>query len=216
MHLAEFKSPEFTKFHEKFGFKPVALGAQDIHNLPVKSLYHIADQASKLIHMLGEKTMFHPPAELLMQYMQAGLAVPIIDSKEALGLIGFVKTLPWFKGNPQPSEQDVFTLLENGIPPVAFESGSLVVSPHYQQAHVAFDMKNAFARYVHSSFPNVPIFAVITDTNTPSLKNNVKSGWVAMAPEQAVNIFQTDVLDGWNIPSQIFVYPPSISHSDKQ
>ncbi len=212
MHNVEFKKPEFKIFQEKFNFTPHVMGPSIIHTLPKSDVLNIATQASAMIHSLGEKTMFQPTPELLMDYMYAGLAIPVTKSYTVHELISFVKALPWFPNNPQPAEADVFKLIDDGKAPIALESGSLVVSPHYQKAHLAFDMKAAFAEYITDTFPGLPLFAVVTNTNTPSIENNYKSGWIPITHEESKTILKTDVLEGWDIPSTIFIYPNSLKN----
>ncbi len=205
--------PEFKHFEQKFGYKPLAIYPKQLYELPQNKLVTIANQASDYIKALGDKTMFQYAPTDLVDYMNAGLALPVVESLESCKLISFVKALPWFPGNPQPSEKEALQMIAAGHMPTGFESGSLVVPDVFQGTHLGADVKLAFASLIKETFPNVPLFAVVVNTNTKSMQNNIERGWVPITPEQAKALLKTDVLEGWPYESTIFVEPSTVDQS---
>jgi len=179
-------------------------------------LMGIATQASALINKLGGEHMFHPPPEALCAYLQAGMACYAVDTEGNLG--GFIKVDPWLcypGGIPEKPDDNIvgkLNAIETGNATLGIlETGSLVVDPKDQNHGLGTELKKQMATQASVHFPGVPVIAVITNDNGPSLHNNIKLGWIPIDNSILCKITGIDVLDGWVPESTIFVSPESIA-----
>ncbi len=181
-----------------------------------KDLMQVATQASTLINELGGDHMFHPPPEILCTYLKAGMACYAVDALGNLG--GFIKVDPWLNypiGITPNSDDDIITKLqaiESGKAKLGIlETGSLVVHPKDQGLGLGTELKKQMAQQASIQFPGIPVIAVVTNDNGPSIHNNHKLGWIPFPNETLVEKTAIDVLDGWEPESTIFVSPDTIN-----
>jgi hypothetical protein len=179
-----------------------------------EELVGIAEQASSLIEQLGGEHMFHPTKEELLAYLQAGMACYAVDYTGKLG--GFIKVDPWLyypAGEPktQQSIVDKLKSIDSGTAFLAvLETGSLVVDQKDQNNGLGTELKVQMSIQASTHFPGIPVIAVITNDNAPSIHNNKKLGWVHLDNGILRSFIGIDVLRDWDPPSTIFVYPKSI------
>ena len=210
------------KYHEleKFNEHHLVYKPSDIVKMPPKDLVPFATQASKYIAKYGEGNMFQYTPEELQAFMLHGLAMFTTDFTGMLS--GFIKVDPWVnypQGAPDNdglhgSIQVLQHIDDQKAHIVGLESGSLVVHENYREHKIATHLKTKMAEYAMEQLPNVPIFSVVTNTNTKSIGLNKKVLWHPITPEQSLDMIHLDVLNvpGWDstIPVTIFVYPPTL------
>ncbi len=174
-----------------------------------------AKQISALLPQLGGNHVFHPPAEKIHTYIQQGHAQIITDvtSEE---VFAFAKADPWVIPNSgvdpkQLKSQTVFDAIYTGLcSPVVIEIGSLFVVPKHRQKNWGKAMAIQMSIAAGEIYTGIPQIAVVTDDNIPSLAVFSKIGWRIINPQQAIDMFGLDVLEGWEPPSQIFLNPNSL------
>lgn len=181
--------------------------------MPKQKLMDVAGQAAALINELGGEHMFHPPAEVLFSYLQAGMACYAVDGTGNLG--GFIKVDPWLNcpGGFGPMPDGIagkLTAIESGNAALGIlETGSLVVHPKDQGNGLGTQLKVQMSKQASVHFPGVPVIAVVTNDNGPSIHNNQKLGWIPVENDTLKGATGIDVLDGWVPESTIFVSPES-------
>lgn len=182
--------------------------------MPPDKLMLVATQAADLINQLGGEHMFHPTPDTLCAYMQAGMATYAVNEAGVLG--GFIKVDPWLvdpDNAAQTHGDGIFgklKALEAGQAKLGLlETGSLVVHPSDQGNGLGTELKVQMAAQASLHYPGIPVVAVVTNDNGPSLHNNHKLGWVPVPNETIVNATGIDLLEGWAPESTIFVSPQS-------
>jgi GNAT superfamily N-acetyltransferase len=173
-----------------------------------------ATQASELLHKLGGEHTFQPPPEKLAFALSIGHAT--VASSEYGDLAGYVKMAPWtvdaHDQNPvkksvmAESQQDFEDIHTNCSVPVCLEIGSLVVDPAHQGKNVGKALVMQILEEGMKTYPHLPKIAVVTNDNAASLAVFNKLNWSKLSKEEAISLLGTDVLDGWDPPSTIFLY----------
>lgn len=210
------KPNELEHFNEHhFVYKP-----SDIAQMLPDDLMPFAIQASQYIEKYGQGNMFQYTPEELLAFMQHGLAMFTTDLAGMLS--GFIKVDPWVNySQSKPDDNGLHGSIQvlqhiddNKAHIVGLESGSLVVHESYREHDIATHLKTKMAEHAMEQYPNVPIFSVVTNTNTKSIRLNNKVGWHPITPEQSLEMIHLDVLNvpGWDstVPVTIFVYPPTL------
>lgn len=161
--------------------------------------------------------MYKYPPDILQTYIDYGLACAITGGVASEQLVGFVKADPIVKNADgafiSASEDPATTLhkIESGeVTLAAFEVGSRVVDPIYQNMGIGTQLKDEIAQSVSLQYPEVPIFSVVASNNEPSKKSNIAAGWTQISETELKELTGgLGIFDDWTQTSVIYMYDPS-------
>jgi ribosomal protein S18 acetylase RimI-like enzyme len=159
-----------------------------------------------LLKILGGEHTFQPPVENLVASMEQGHGIVATTPEEEFA--GFVKLTPW-----SLVEENTIKMIETPDDfqaigtPLCVEIGSLVVDPPSQGKNLGKGLVDHAVKIAKEKYPNLPIVAVVTNDNVPSLHVFAKLGWPVTTQENAKEITGFDLLEGWTPPSTIFLFP---------
>lgn len=171
-------------------------------------LYQHGFAISQMLRALGGDHTFHPTPEELQFAMQTNHAILAtqVDGEDA----GFVKAVPWLttKNGPKmlANDDDIRLVDQGEAKPVCVEVGSLVVGLPHQGNNLGKFLAQHVVTHAQETYPSLPIIAVVTNDNLPSLAVFNKLGWKIVDKQLAIELLGIDVLDGWEPPSTIFLY----------
>ena len=171
-------------------------------------------QASDLLKKLGGEHTFQPPPRNLHYAMEIGHAIVATEPHD--NLAGFVKMTPWTvdthdispikKSKMAELPADFEDIHIGKTVPVCVEIGSLVVEASKQGNNLGKALVNHMVTMSEKAYPGLKKMAVVTNDNIASLHVFHALEWQVKTKEEAMQELGTDILDGWDPPSTLFMY----------